>query len=275
MGMQTKHSGGSRYYFDEDAPETKYPGVTSVIDLLAKPFLQHWSAKMAAELAVDSLDILGPMAERDRAGAVNYVKGAASRYSKRRSSVGSEAHVLFEKMIRNQHIGRVHPDMVPYHRNFAAFLDALQPELVRAEDVVWSAEHEYAGSFDGIVKLKLDENGKPDPQGEAATVMVDWKTGKDTYPEVALQLAAYRFAEEVIDAEGVRSPMPETDGAMVLHITDQQATFKPVETSEWVFNYFLALRTLFDWQTTDSRKVLGDPIWTTAAQQTGTERRAK
>lgn len=275
MAIRTIQRSGSRFYFNEAAPDTKYPGVTSVLGMLPKPFLAYWQAKMVAELAVDSLDFIEQMAQRDRDGAVQYLKGAATRYTKTRARVGSEAHDLFERMIRNQRIGRVHPDMTPYQRNFAAFLDAVQPELIRAEDVAWSDTHEYAGSFDGILRLRLNEYGKPDASGEPATVMADWKTSKATYPEVALQMSAYANADFIIDPAGKRETMPVFDGAVVLHITDEQAALKPVRIDQAdVFAHFLHLRETFTWDKDVSKTVLGDPIWSTAGSLiTGTQRR--
>jgi len=276
MAIKTTEGKGPRFYFDTDAPSIKYPGVTSVVGMLPKPFLQFWSAKMAAELAVDSLDFIEGVHKRGgRDAAVQYVSGAARRYTKERSDIGSKAHDMFERMIRGQHVGFVSPDMRPYQRNFAAFLDAVQPELVRAEDVAWSDTHRYAGSFDGILRLRLDEYGKPDPQGDPALVIADWKTGKNTYPDVALQMAAYAHADKVIAPDGSEAPMPKFDGAVVLHITDEQAAFKPVKISAPVFDHFLHLRSTFDWDRTESKNVVGDPIWSTDAEfVTGTERRA-
>jgi hypothetical protein len=275
VAVRTVQRSGSRFYFNEAFPDIKYPGVTSVVGMLPKPFLAYWQAKMVAELAVDSLDFIQQMAERDRDGAVQYLKGAATRYTKTRARVGSEAHDLFERLIRGERVGRVHPDMVPYQRHFGEFLDAVQPELVRAEDVAWSDTHEYAGSFDGILRLKLDENGKPDPAGETALVMADWKTSKATYPDVALQMAAYAHADKIVAPDGSEEPMPEFDGAVVLHITDTQAAFKPVRIDQDVYDHFLYLRRTFEWVNKTSKTVLGDPIWSTdGALITGTQRRA-
>lgn len=280
MAIRTVHKTGGRFYFNEDFPDIKYPGVTSVVSMLPKPFLAYWQAKEAAELAVDSIDFIKEMAARDRKGAVDYIKGAASRYTKRRSQVGSDAHDLFERMIRGQRTGRVHPDMAPYQRNFAEFLDDVQPELVRAEDVAWSDEHRYAGSFDGILRLRLDEHGKPAKHGEPALVMADWKTSKATYPDVALQMSAYAHAEHIISPDGTREAMPSFDGAVVLHITPEQAAFKPVRIAAEngkpdVFAHFLHLRETFEWVNRVSKTVLGDPIWSTdGTLVTGTQRRA-
>lgn len=275
--VRTIQRGGSRFYVN---PETdlKVPGVTSVVGMLPKPFLQFWNAKMVAELAVDSLPFVQQMAERDRQGAIDYLKGAARRYTKVRADVGSDAHDLFERLIRGEPVARVHPDLEPYRRNFVDFLDKVNPELVRAEDVAWSDTHEYAGSFDGILRVWLDEDGKPTPDrsGEPHLLIVDWKTSKDTYPDVALQMAAYAHADVIIGADGKREPMPEFDGAAVLHITPDQWAFKPVNISEAVFGYFVTLRKVFDWDREASKTVIGRPIAASVGRiVTGTQRRAR
>ncbi|MEU3686971.1 hypothetical protein [Streptomyces narbonensis] len=282
MAIRTLKKSGARFYFNEAAPEIKYPGVTSIVGMLPKPFLQRWNANMAADLAIDSLDYIKAMAERDKDGAKKFIAGAAFRYTMGRAKVGSQAHDLFERMIRGQHIGTVHPDMRAYQRHFAEFLDRVQPELVRAEDVAWSDTHKYAGSFDGILRLKLDDRGRPDPTGDPALVIADWKTSKGTYPDVALQMSAYAHADEVIAPDGTREPMPEFDGAVVLHITDESWEFLPVAIDEIevdgethnVFDHFVHLRNTFVWDKVVSRRVLGDPIAEKGGTLvTGTQRR--
>jgi hypothetical protein len=244
--------------------------------MLPKPFLAYWQAKMVAELAVDSLPFVEQMAARDRQGAVDYLKGAANRYTKSRAKVGSDAHDMFERMIRGQYVGPVHPDLVPYRDHFAEFLDVVQPELVFAEDVAWSDTHNYAGSFDAVLRLHLDEEGKPDPQGEPALVVADWKTSKSTYPDVALQMAAYANADRIIHADGSTEDMPAFDGGAVLHITPDQWAFKPVRIDQDVFDVFLTLRKVFNWDRETSKTVLGRAIASSAGTLvTGTQRRAR
>ncbi|OKI71406.1 hypothetical protein [Streptomyces sp. MJM1172] len=278
----TKQRSGFRFYENQETSES-VPGVTSVCGMLNKPFLPRWSANMAAELAVDSLDYLSAMAERDREGAIKYVAGASYRYTKSRADIGSKAHDLFERMIRGEgrltvrdslggFVVRVHPDLEPYRANFADFLEVVKPVLVRAEDVAWSDTHKYAGSFDALLSI-LDEDG------QRVTVIADWKTGKNTYPEVALQMAAYGFADRLIDPEGNSVPMPKIDAAAVLHITPDQWSFKPVRFDAEVFEHFVTLRKTFDWDREVSKTVLGKPFASGPAEYgalvTGTQRRAR
>jgi len=286
--VRTIYRGGSRFYVHPEQREIIYPGVTSVIGMLPKPFLQHWSSKLTAELAVDSADYIVTMAERDRDGAIQYLSGAARRYTKTRADVGSKAHDLFERMMRGEgrlterdakgrFVVRVAPDLEPYRAHFAEFLAAVNPELVRAEDVAWSDEHVYAGSFDVIMYVWADDDGKPTPDrsGTRHLIIGDWKTSKSTYPDVALQLSAYANADYIIAPDGTIEPMPQFDGAAVLHITDDQWAFKPVEIGEPVFAEFLRLRGTFEWDRDLSRRVIGKPVASSGQLVTGTQRRAQ
>jgi hypothetical protein len=276
-GVQTVKRGGSRHYVDPAEPLVNVPGVTSIIDMLNKPFLPYWYAKMTAELAVSSIGFLQDLADRDEQGAVNYLKGAATNYTKTRAGIGSKAHDLFERMIRGESVRRVEPDLEPYRRGFDQFLNAVAPELVSAEDVMWSDTHKYAGSSDVIMKVWLDERNRINRLGgEPVLCIGDWKTGKDLHNEVALQLSAYAHADRLIDADGVSHPMPEIEMGAALHITPEGWQFVPINIGDDVFRAFLALREAFDWDRETQKTVLGKPLATwESGFTTGTERRAK
>lgn len=273
--VRTVHRGGSRFYVHPTDRNVAHPGVTSILGMGPKPFLPRWSAKMTAELAVDSLPFVAEMAERDRQGAIDYLKGAAFRYTKNRANLGSEAHDLFEREIRGERVGHVRDDLTPYLRHFREFLECVNPEIVRAEEIAWSDTHEYAGSFDVLMIVWVDSLGRitPDRSGTPRLVMGDWKTSRDTYPEVAMQLAAYANADFVITADGIREPMPLVDGGAVLHVTDKSWAFKPVDIGPDVFAHFLHLRATFDWDRHVSRNVIGKPLVSGGAIETGTQRR--
>jgi hypothetical protein len=287
--VRTVQRGGSRFYVHPDRPEIKVPGVTSVVGMLPKPFLAPWNARLVAELAVDSLPFVEQMAARDRQGAIDFLKGAARRYTKIRADIGSAAHDLFERMIRGEggfeerdargHFVRsVHPDMEPYREHFAEFLTVVNPELVGAEDVAWSDAHQYAGSFDAILRVWLDDENKPtrDRSGTPVLLIADWKTSKDIHAEVALQMAAYAYADKIIHADGSESPMPEFDGAAVLHITPDGWKFAPVRIEPEIYAFFLSLRHVFNWDRDVSRTVIGRALAQAAGRLvTGTQRRGR
>jgi hypothetical protein len=276
--VTTVKRGGSRFYIHPDKPLVTVPGVTSVLNMLPKPFLQFWSAKLAAELAVDSQAIIAEMVAQDRQGAIDYIKGAANRYTKTRAGIGSEVHDFYERMIRGEVVRRVRPDLEPYRRAFEEFLAEVNPELIRAEDVAWSDAHNYAGSFDAILRVWLMPDNTADPtrkRGEPVDLIVDYKTSKGLHAEVALQLAAYANADRLISPDGRSEPFPEVHGGAVFHVEqDGSWQFRPAVIDANVFRYFLALRTVFDWDREVSKEVLGKTIaQRSAGIITGTQRR--
>ncbi|MFF7408687.1 hypothetical protein [Streptomyces lydicus] len=276
--------GENRTYYKEEAPDTKYPGVTRIVGMLPKPFLQRWSANMAAELALDSIDYLQRMVDQDREGAKRYVAGAAYRYTDARAKIGSRAHDLFERMIRGERVNRVHPDLVMYQRHFAEFLAVVKPVLVRAEDVAWSDTHGYAGSFDAWLMIRVtvlpDGSWELDPDGHNplsvwVSVIADWKTSKSVWASVALQMSAYAHADKIIAPDGTEEDMPAFDGAVVLHITPDGWDLIRVRIDrEDVFAAFLHLRETLKWESTLSKTVLIGSLAKNKARQTGTQRRA-
>jgi hypothetical protein len=273
--IRTERREGSRFYRDSDSQQ-RVPGVTSIIDMLNKPFLPPWNAKMVAELAIDSIDFLQRMAESDKQGAIDYLRHAARRYTDEASVRGTKAHDIFELEIRGQDSGEIEQELIPYRDNFRRFLDVAQPKLIRAEETVWSDEHGYAGRFDALAELLLDEDGRLDPRGEPSQKIIDYKTGKRVYPSVALQNSAYRWAERIIAQSGQVEPMPPIDGGMVLRCNAAGWELTPVRTDREVFAAFLLLREVFRWEKETSKTVLLKPIAGSARKfQTGSTRRGK
>ncbi|WP_405560661.1 hypothetical protein [Streptomyces sp. NBC_01180] len=270
---QTKH--GVRHYFDTNDPQRLLPGVTSILDMLPAKFLQRWNADMAADRALASIDYLQRMADTSPRDAKRWVAGAAYAHMKARGDIGSKAHDMFEKMIRGISVGYVHSDMEPYRRQFQEFIDSVHPELFRAEDVAWSNTHGYVGSFDALLWLRLDAAGRYDPSAERGLYMVDWKTSKRNNVKVALQLSAYANADLLVTADGDAEPMPKVAGAYVLHITEDQWTFPPVDIGADVFAHFLHLRQTFVWENELSKTVIGKAQYGSKQFISGTERRAQ
>ncbi|MGW6638478.1 hypothetical protein [Streptomyces cyaneofuscatus] len=264
-GVSTIKRGGSRFYVDPDDGAIKVPGVTSVVGMLPKDFLTYWAAKQSAEAAVNNWDIVSKLCERDPAGAIDYLKSAHRRTSKAASDLGSTAHDYFERLARGDNVPlrQVHADVKPHVTYFKQFLDEIQPEFLHLEETVWSDEHQYAGSFDAIAKV------------DGEVVCLDWKTSREVYDSVALQLSAYRYADRIILADSGESvDVPQMTGGAVLHVRPDSWKFVPVECGEDVYDAFLALRRVFDWNSDGKKGVIGRPIAKGGELETGTQRRA-
>ena len=243
--VKTFSAKGSRFYVHPDTGES-VPGVTSILNQLPKPFLQYWSAKVVAEYAVDNVESWRSL---DYKAAVDLLKGAPRRYTSGRADIGTEAHDAFEKIGNGDDPGPIRIEVQPYVDQFSKFLDDFQPEFIGQELTVWSEKHRYAGSTDAFLRI----------QGEP--VVVDWKTTKSIYPEVGLQLAAYRYADHVIDQYGSTSPIPTLEGGAVLHVREDGYDLVPLRCDEKVFEIFLALRNFsFEWAQDISKTVVGAPL---------------
>jgi len=235
--LSTIKRSGSRFYVNPDDHTIKVPGVTSVVGMLPKDFLRYWASKMVAEAAVEELGTLVSMVLRDPSAAVDHLKKAPDRNTRKAADTGTAAHDIFETMSRGKSVGRVHPDLEPFQRHFAEFLDVVQPEYHYMEETVWSDTHQYAGSFDAFATI----NGEK--------VWIDNKTTRSgIHAEVGLQLAAYRFAESIIRSDGGRIPMPEADGGAVLHVRPEGWKLVPVRCDEAMFDMFLHLREVFNYE---------------------------
>ncbi|WP_172384874.1 hypothetical protein [Streptomyces sp. MNP-20] len=261
--LNTIQRGSSRFYINPENGE-KAPGVTSVLSMAPKGFLQFWAAKEVATAAVDNLGAVVGLALNDRAGAIDYLKGAPRRITKAAADTGSAAHDIFERMARGEAVTRVHPELRAYANHFREFLDQLQPEFLYLEDAVWSDRHNYAGSFDAIARIG----------GE--TVVLDWKTTRSgVHEEVALQLSAYANADRIIRADTAESvPIPSIDAAAVLHVRPEGWKLVPVRHTPDLFQVFLHLRAVFDWEREGKRGVIGRPVASGGELETGTQRRA-
>ena len=243
--VKTFSAKGSRFYVHPETNES-VPGVTSILNQLPKPFLQYWSAKVVAEYAYDNR---ASWQNLDRQAAVDLLKGSPRRYTSGRADIGTEAHDAFEKLGNGDDPGPIRIEVQPYVDHFKLFLDEFQPEFIGQELTVWSEKHRYAGSTDAFLRI----------QGEP--VVVDWKTTKSIYPEVGLQLAAYRYADHVLDMYGTNSPIPKLEGGAVLHVREDGYDLVPLRCDEEVFEMFLSLRNFsFEWAAELSKTVVGSPI---------------
>ena len=248
--IQTISRGGSRFYVNP-ITQDKVPGVTSILSMLPKPFLQYWSAKMVAEFAVDNFGAYSALIMNgQRQAAVDLLKAAPRRYTTERADIGTEVHDIYESLSRGEQIGRVSRDAEPYVQHFDQFVKDFQPNFLMNEETVFSDKHRYAGSFDWIAEIG----------GEV--VVGDWKTTKNTYPEVALQLAAYRHADYVQRADGSQAPLPKNiTGGAVFHVSPDGYELIPMKCDEEVFDVFLALRNVvFEWDKAISKTVMGKPL---------------
>jgi hypothetical protein len=243
---QARSAGGKRFYSWHNE---RYWSVTTIINGgLAKPVLVNWAKKFTAEYAVDNYKALGEVLKVDREGAVDWLKNASFRDRDKKADVGTSVHAACEAF----ELGKPMPPwpvaIKPHMEHFAAFLEEYQPKIQMAEASVYNRTEKYAGTLDAIA----DFGGR--------LLLFDVKTGKGVYPEVGLQLAAYRFAEFIGLPDGSERAMPKVDGCAALHLTDEGYDFIEVRADEDLFRSFLYVREVFRFLSETSKHVLGPTL---------------
>jgi hypothetical protein len=230
----------------------RYKGreLTSVTTILSNGVpkqgpLVPWAAKAVATEAVEQLAKLTGLVESiGQEGAINWLKGAQYRTKKAAGFRGTEIHNLAEAHALGKPLPPVSAAALPLVAPLMAFLDDFQPEPVHVEVTAFSPSHNYAGTLDSIAKFE-----------EFGTVLFDWKTSKGVYGETALQLSAYAHAD-FLDVDNTEVPIPNLDGALIVHIAPTGYALFKADISEETFGYFLACQKVAEFQTNYSRHVL-------------------
>ena len=239
--LKTVTLAGSRFY-EHPVTGQQVPGVTTVIDVLSKPALPRWAAKETATFAVANRK---SWQDLDDAAAVDLLKGAAWRLSGGAMSKGTEIHAIAEKLLMNQPVDFVPPDIQNAVRGVAQIIEWLQPEPIHVESSLWNMTYGYAGTCDLIAKI------------DGETWLLDWKSSKDVYPDNGLQIAAYSRAEVIIRPNGTETPMPKIDKFAVCHVPKEgKASVVMIDVTDADFKAFCAALAVFEWRATRSKEII-------------------
>ena len=222
--VRRKKTGRGHSYVDGTG--RRIPGVTTLIgDGVPKPALVKWAARTVAEAAVNRWDELAGLPVAARLKQLQ-----DSPWSDRDSAAhrGTEVHGLAEKLVRGEQVS-VPDELAGHVESYVRFLDDWQPDPVLVEAVVVNYTHGYAGTTDGIFDIP-----------NVGRVLIDVKTGRSgVFGDVALQLAAYRYAECYLADDGSEQPMPAVNVCAVIHVRADGYSLVPVEAGPGQFRTFL------------------------------------
>lgn len=234
--------------------------------------LVNWAVRTTAEYAVDNNDVIAPLAGRDRDAAVKLLADARWTSSGKAAARGTDLHKAAEALALGV-TPEVEDHILPYVEQYQAFLDTFRPSFLMSEAPVYNPTHGYAGTCDGVLEM------------DGRRLIFDLKTtahapdsgkSRPPFPEVALQLVAYRRAEWVgllsemryasgkryylYDPDAQHEPMPETDGALCVVVSPFDYMVVPVRTDDEVWRHFRHCMENARWQVSVSRSVFGPPI---------------
>lgn len=284
------------------ADDLRLWSVTTIIGCLDKPALLYWAAEQTALAAVASARTIPARVEEEgEEPVIKWLRDARFRRPKGRlsaASLGTCAHNAAEEyaltgqrpdrarlaeILRNEGGARfdgVDNELPVLERmldQFDGWLQRFTPSYQATEVVVYHPTMGYAGTADAFLSI----DGVP--------YIVDYKTSRDgfdsrgnaksPYPEAALQLAAYRYAEFAAvwrprrmeqfrrryyllsDVERDRAvPVPEVEGGLVIHLTPDHCEAFPVRCDEAVHQAFLFVQEAARWVNGLSKQVVGMPL---------------
>lgn len=244
--------------------------------------LIEWSKGEVAKAAVASLETLTAMARNEgEEAAVAWLRGATDRPGRRgeRTNVqlGSAVHAACEDYALSGIRPEVDSEVAPFLDRFEEWCQRFSPAYEAAEMTVYSPTYGYAGTLDAVLKV------------DGMSVVTDYKTSRNDrdsdgklrrpYPRVALQLAAYRYAELAAAWRPVRSQkqwsrryyllspeeqtdaiaVPPVDGGLCLYITPARCEAYPARCDESIYEMFLFCVEVARWREMAPR-VLGEPL---------------
>jgi hypothetical protein len=284
-----------------DAEDLVCWSVTTIIGALDKPALLYWSAEQTAHAAIDDQATWNAMvADRGRDEAVKWLRDARFRQPRTRlasSSLGTVVHHLCEQYAltgtrpgveeittRIRLEGGDHVDTTTEAAVVEAMLDRFDDWLQRftptyqaTEVAVYSPTYGVAGQCDAFLTI------------DGVRFIGDYKTSREPfdtrgqpktpYPEVALQLAGYRYCEFAAvwrprrterfrrryyllsPAERAMAvPVPEVDAAICIHITPERCEAFPVRADKTVHTAFLYVLEAARWKFETEKHVIGTPL---------------
>jgi hypothetical protein len=192
-------------------------GVTTALSKgLPHPAFAGAAAKAAGKYVANHWDDLVGMSPGDRQEAV-----AGAWFSRSRTAMarGRDIHEIGERLAAGEPVD-VPDALLGPAQAYVRWLDLWDVKVMHAERPVLSRRWQYGGTFDLIAEI-----------GEQVWLL-DIKTGDAVYSDVALQLAAYRYADVLLTAEGEEIPMPTVDRCGVIHILADDALLLPVDTEQ-------------------------------------------
>jgi len=270
----------------QDADE-RYWSVTTILGCLDRPALIYWAAQQTAKAAIRDRDAW--LAIREASGdieAEKWLTGARFRKGKNELSdaaFGTALHELLETYALTGNRPTPDPEIffadtdkaVKCLDQFDRWTQQFQPTYQAAEVAVYNRTYGYAGTCDGFftvdgVRFIFDYKSTKEPFNAKGDP-------KPIYPETALQLAAYRYAElaavwrprrferfrrryyllsqaEVDEGTAV----PEVDGGLGIKISPEYCHAYPLACDEKVFEAFLFVQETARWSFEASKQAVGE-----------------
>lgn len=217
--VRKEHRGGHSYTLDG----AWAPGVTSAGNAgYPKPAIAQWKANEAGKCVLNEWAALEAMQPSER---YDYVRFASDRDRDAAARRGTEVHTIAARLAGGVEV-EVPDELAGHVDAYLRFVDEWKPRELFVEAPLACRLPRYCGTLDLVAEL-----------ADGLTWLLDLKTTRSgVYPENALQLAAYRYADFCLDGDGVERPIPPVDRTGVVWLrADRTYELTPVQAGlrEW------------------------------------------
>jgi hypothetical protein len=211
----------------------EYVSVTTIRQLAGLPFALHqWQLGKVIEAAIDMAPVImqakvvpDPLQREAQMALVRtQLRSAATSERDDAAARGTSVHAAIAQGLG---VADVPPEMMHRMAHYHDWLRVSRAEVVAGEFQCWNLTLGYAGTADMLCRF---------PNGQLW--LVDLKTGKGIYGDMALQVHGYAMAEFVGRDDVVDMPLTKAlhqlSGVAILHLRDDG----------WAFNVIR-----WDWET--------------------------
>lgn len=237
----------------------KIPGVTTIIgEGIPKPALVNWAASTTADYALDHWETLGQLAPSERHKKLAGARWESNDAGKAR---GTQVHNLAQVLVSGGRVA-IPAGLEGYVEGYVRFLDDFDVRPLGVECTIYSEKYRYCGTLDLVADLLDPDDLELNPDmRDRVRWLLDIKTARSgIFGETALQLAAYRYAEYLVDDDGELNDMTPVDRCGAVHVrSDGTYDLIPVEAEDLQFRAFLYAQQVSQFLA-GSRDLIGEPI---------------
>lgn len=226
----------------------RIPGVTTALNMMAKPQLMGWYARETAAWAANNPDQLAALGHDT---FVEVASKAPERARDSASKVGRELHSHAEKLATTGEAPDVPEADLLLVRQAVDFLDSMEVEPISSERACWHDTFFYAGRYDLVATIR------------GAVWLLDFKTGASgVWPDMALQQAAYRFAshQQGPSPDSPDEPMPPIAHAGIVWVRPEGWQLIPVRADRETWQAFLACLPLYAFSRMRRDDIVAAPV---------------
>jgi hypothetical protein len=235
------HDTDNGRYYTDPAGGPDLVSVTNVLDTsVHKHALIPWAVKLCVEWTLDNLAEVSRRVVTDRTELTRDIKAVHGTVRERAADLGDRIHAACEARLLRAPIAD-DAEVRPYLRRFDLWLNEwgvhIDRDVVATEITVIHRRLGYAGTADLMIWLPTGAGGRME------LWLIDYKSSstrsaKSVYAENAQQLAALRFAENVLLPDDSDGDMPKIQRTAVLNLRQKSHALVEMPGNRAAFRAF-------------------------------------